>query len=66
MRLALEILDGELAVVRLDPAAPLPAWLDWSASPFVSATRTADELSIVSAPSAAGARSRSGGRSISR
>src|SRR5258708_33262857 len=49
MRLALEILDGELAVVRLDPAAPLPAWLDWSASPFVSATRTADELSIVCA-----------------
>lgn len=47
--LRLDLLPGELAIGRLDPSGPLPAWLA-SAQP-VSVTRTADELSVV-APSA--------------
>ena len=40
----LEPLPGRYAVCRLDPAARTPAWAD---GPFVSVTRTADELSVV-------------------
>jgi hypothetical protein len=35
---------GRLGVCRLDPDAPMP---DWATGPFVSATRTPAELSIV-------------------
>jgi hypothetical protein len=42
--LQLELLAGTLAVCRLDPGAPLPAW---AAGSFVSLTRTDTELSIV-------------------
>jgi hypothetical protein len=43
------LLPGLLAICRLDPDAPLPAWT-MSASPsLVSITRTANELSIVCA-----------------
>jgi GNAT superfamily N-acetyltransferase len=38
-------LEGVYAVCRLDADAPLPAWL--AGGPFVSITRTADELSVV-------------------
>ena len=48
--LALSLLPGELAVCRLEPDAPLPTWA--LASPFVSLTRTAGELSVVCAASA--------------
>ena len=37
-------LDGTFAVCRLDPSADLPSW---PRGPFVSITRTPDELSIV-------------------
>jgi uncharacterized protein len=47
MDLTLRLLDGDLAVVRLDSGAPLPAWLDWAALPLVSAMRTGDELTVV-------------------
>lgn len=43
--LALIALPGRLAVCRLEPDAPLPAPL--ADAPFWSATRTADELSLV-------------------
>ena len=42
--LRLTLLGGELAVCRLAPDAPVPAWAD---GVFVSITRTPDELSIV-------------------
>jgi hypothetical protein len=45
--LTLEVLAGSYAVCRLDAAAPLPAWAD--GGPFVSATRTGAELSVVCA-----------------
>ncbi len=38
-------LDGTFAVCRLTADAPVPAWV--GGGPFVSITRTADELSIV-------------------
>ena len=38
------VLPQPLAVCRLDPDAPVPAWIR---GPFTSVTRTADELSIV-------------------
>jgi len=44
-RLTLSILLGLFAVCRLPAAAPLPSWA--SAGPFVSITRTRDELSVV-------------------
>lgn len=47
MDLTLRLLEGELAVARLDSAAALPAWLDMSAKPIACAMRTGDELSIV-------------------
>jgi uncharacterized protein len=43
--LTLSVLAGPLAVVRLDPAAPVPGWA-WSGE-LCSVTRSADELSIV-------------------
>ena len=44
--LTFTLLPGELAVCRLGPAAAVPAWAA-SAGPFVSITRTGDELSVV-------------------
>ncbi len=44
-RLALTLHPERYAVCRLAPDAPLPAWAD--GGPFVSVTRTRDELSIV-------------------
>ena len=41
----LRVLEGELAVCRLAPDAPIPQWAH--ASSFVSMTRTPGELSIV-------------------
>jgi hypothetical protein len=43
----LRLLDGELAIVRLPPDAAIPWWLNFSAEPLVSITRTAHELSII-------------------
>lgn len=40
------VLEGSYAIARLPAAAPEP---DWPAGPFVSVTRTADELSVVCA-----------------
>ena len=45
--LALRVLPGTLADCRLAPAAAIPGWA--LAGPFVSATRTDNELSIVCA-----------------
>ena len=46
MALQLELLPGELAVSRLDPGDPVPAWaLDGPG--LVSITRTPSELSLV-------------------
>lgn len=44
--LELRVLPESLAVCRLSPESPLPAWAA-DLGPFVSITRTADELSIV-------------------
>ncbi|QJE74354.1 ACT domain-containing protein [Aerophototrophica crusticola] len=41
----LTVLPGELAVCRLPPDAPFPAWADGPG--FLSLTRTAEELSVV-------------------
>jgi hypothetical protein len=46
-RLVLEILDQELAVVRLGAHAEVPAWFDWHARPIASITRTDDETSMI-------------------
>jgi hypothetical protein len=43
--LSLRVLPDALAVCRLSPSDPVPAWA--LASPFSSATRTEKELSIV-------------------
>lgn len=43
----LVLLSERLAVCRLDPQIPVPAWA--SRSEFYSATRTPDELSVVCA-----------------
>lgn len=43
--LSLRVLPGSFALVRLDPALPVPAWASGGA--LSSVTRTADELSIV-------------------
>ena len=43
--LHLSVLEGRLAVCRLDPRAEMPAWA--TGAPFFSVTRTPDELSIV-------------------
>lgn len=42
----LECIPGRYAVCRLDATAPVPVW---ATGPFVSVTRTADELSVVCA-----------------
>ena len=44
MTRTLELLTGTFAVARLDPAAEVPAWA--RGGPFVSLTRTDQELSI--------------------
>lgn len=44
-RLPLVLLDGRLAVCRLGPAEPVPAWA--STGGLVSHTRSAEELSVV-------------------
>lgn len=43
-KLSLAVLPGKLAVCRLPPEAPLPAWASGS---FLCVTRTAEELSVV-------------------
>lgn len=42
----LTVLDEELAVCRLESGEPLPAWM---AGPFISLTRTINELPVVCA-----------------
>jgi hypothetical protein len=58
-RYPLTLLPGRFAVCRLDAASPLPAW---PPGPFVSVTRTAQELSVVCPEEAApaGARAEAG------
>ena len=51
-KLNLRLLRGELAVCRLSPQSPIPAWAREETG-FVSITRTADELSIVCADGSA-------------
>lgn len=43
--LTLAVLDGELAVARLAPDAPVPGWLPVTG--FTTVSRTADELSVL-------------------
>ena len=43
--LVFSLLPAALAVCRLDRAAAVPAWA--AGGPFVSVTRTADELSVI-------------------
>lgn len=43
--LELDLLEGTFAVCRLDADAALPGWV--AGGPFVSVSRTADELSLV-------------------
>lgn len=45
-RLTLSLLPESLAVARLPAGAALPGWVDWS-DPFVTVSRTRDELSVV-------------------
>lgn len=47
-KLNLRLLSGDLAVCRLGPKSPIPAWALAGAG-FASVTRTADELSVVCA-----------------
>jgi len=44
--LTLSLLPETLAVARLPAGAALPGWIDWS-DPFVTVSRTRDELSVV-------------------
>ncbi len=46
--MSLRVLDGELAICRLEAGAPLPAWFRLHA-PFSAAVRRAGELSLVCA-----------------
>lgn len=46
-RRALTLLPGRFAVCRLDPDAPLPAWLFHAGQSLWSLTRTPRELSLV-------------------
>ncbi|MBV6430955.1 MAG: hypothetical protein IANPNBLG_01077 [Bryobacteraceae bacterium] len=48
--MTLTVLPEPLAICRMEPGDPLPAW---AAGPFLSVTRTAGELSIVCSQSAA-------------
>ena len=45
-RLVLSLLPETLAVARLPAGAALPGWIDWT-DPFVTVSRTRDELSVV-------------------
>ena len=45
-RLTLSLLPETLAVARLPADSGLPGWIDWS-DPFVTVSRTRDELSVV-------------------
>ncbi len=47
--LALAVFPGRLAVCRLGPDEPIPAWAVDEGGPVLSITRTAEELSIVCA-----------------
>jgi len=47
MKLVLRLLDGELAILQFPPDATTPSWLNFSATPLVSVTHTAGELSVV-------------------
>jgi uncharacterized protein len=51
VRLPLELLPDTLALCRLEPTAPVPAWAALP-GPFLTVSRTADELSITTAESA--------------
>jgi uncharacterized protein len=44
---SLRLLRGELAILRLPSNASIPSWLNTSAEPLVSVTRTPHELSII-------------------
>lgn len=46
--LVLTLMEGTLAVARLEPGQGVPGWVDWT-DPLVAVTRTADELSVVCA-----------------
>jgi hypothetical protein len=45
LSLEFTLLEADLAVCRLERSSPLPAWA--MGGPFVSITRTADELSVI-------------------
>jgi hypothetical protein len=47
MNLVLRILEGELSILQLKPAEGIPSWLQFPATPLVSLTQTADEVSII-------------------
>lgn len=47
MDIALRVLEGDLAIVRLAPDATIPQWLSLSGRPLASITVTEDETSIV-------------------
>jgi uncharacterized protein len=49
--LRLQLLEGSLAICRLEPSAPVPAW-GLSRGPLCSVTRTSEELSVVCGASA--------------
>ena len=49
--LALELLPDTLAICRLEPGDPVPAWAA-GPSPFLTLSRTAEELSITTLQSA--------------
>ena len=49
--LALAVVEGRLAVCRLEAGSAIPAWVD-DAGAFICITRTPDELSIVCASDA--------------
>ncbi len=64
--LTLELIAGRFAVCRLEPDAPVPAWVEAGAASFVSWTRTTAELSVVCAEEAvpAGVRAEPGWRCL--
>jgi hypothetical protein len=49
--LPLELLPDTLAICRLEPGAPVPLWAE-GPSPFLTLSRTAEELSITTLQSA--------------
>lgn len=59
----LELLDGELAICRLEPGAAIPGW---AIGELVATVRTAQELSVVCDPGAvpAGVRAEAGWRAL--